>query len=283
VAEAHPVVIRRTVRLEPRPGDLIRGDVRVPEGPPPRSAIVVVHGFKGFKDWGFFPHVCDRLAASGHGVVSFNLSHNGVGEDLLEFTELDRFGANTLSLELDDVLFMVDQTLAGEVLPFRPRSVCVLGHSRGGGQAVLAAAADDRIDAIATWAAVSDFDRWSPEVKDEWRADGRIWILNSRTGQQMPLDVGLLEDFEAHRARLDIGAAAAAVEVPWLIVHGRNDETVSVDEGRALARAARQGRLVLVDGAGHTFEARHPFAGSTPQLDQALDATVAHFEPYLAG
>lgn len=276
-------MIRQTVRLEPRPGDVIRGDVRLPEGPPPRSAIVVVHGFKGFKDWGFFPYVCDGLAASGHAVVSFNLSHNGVGEDLLEFTELERFGANTLSLELDDVLYMVDQTLTGAVLPTRPRRVGVLGHSRGGGQAVLAAAADDRIQAIATWAAVSDFDRWSDEAKAEWRADGRIWIMNSRTGQQMPLDVGLLEDFEAHRGRLDIKASAAAMDVPWLIVHGRNDETVSVEEGRTLARAARQGRLVLVDGAGHTFETRHPFSGSTPQLEAALDATVTHFEPLLEG
>lgn len=281
MAEAEGFVIRRAIRLEPRPGDLIRGDVRLPEGPPPRSAIVVVHGFKGFKDWGFFPHVCERLAGSGHAVVSFNLSHNGVGEDFLEFTELDRFGANTLSLELDDILFMVDQTLAGNVLPSRPRTVGLLGHSRGGGQTVLAAAADDRIEAIATWAAVADFDRWSQEAKEEWRADGRIWVMNSRTGQQMPLDVGLLEDFEAHRERLDIGAAAEVLDVPWLIVHGRNDETVSVEEGRALARAARQGRLVLVDGAGHTFEARHPFSGSTPQLDQALDATLAHFQPYL--
>ena len=33
----------------------IRGDLRLPEGEPPLSAIVVAHGVKGFKDWGFFP------------------------------------------------------------------------------------------------------------------------------------------------------------------------------------------------------------------------------------
>ena len=62
-------------------GDVIRGDLRIPEGPPPRTAVVVVHGFKGFKDWGFFPHLCEEIAAGGHAVVSFNFSWNGIGAD----------------------------------------------------------------------------------------------------------------------------------------------------------------------------------------------------------
>jgi dienelactone hydrolase len=275
-------VIRSSFTREPRAGDVIRGDVRIPEGRPPRSAIVVVHGFKGFKDWGFFPHTCDRLAAAGHAVVSFNMSHSGIGSSPLDFTELDQFGRNTLSLELDDVRAVVDEVLTGELLPRRPRSVAVLGHSRGGGQTVLAAAEDERIAAIATWAAVSHFDRWTDETKDEWRDAGRIWVMNARTGQQMPLDVGLLEDFEAHSDRLDIPAAAGRVSAPWLIVHGRNDLTVGVAEAHELAEAAQKGRLMLVDGAGHTFEARHPFEESTPQLDRALEATIAHFAQLLA-
>jgi len=277
VAAAGGEVIRSTFTMRPRPGDVLRGDIRIPDGPPPRSAIVVVHGFKGFKDWGFFPYTCERLAGAGHAVVSFNMSHNGVGADPQEFTELDRFGANTLSMELDEVLRVVDDVIGGDLLPRRPQRVGILGHSRGGGQAILAAAEDERIEAVATWAAVSHFDRWTDETKEEWRAEGRLWIMNARTGQQMPLDVGLLEDFEANRSRLHIPDAAKRIDVPWLIVHGRDDLTVKSDEGRALADAARQGRLVLVDGAGHTFEARHPFGGSTPQLDVALDATIAHF------
>ena len=270
-------MIQTTFTLQPRPGDVITGDVRMPEGPPPESAVVVIHGFKGFKDWGFFPFACERLAAGGHAVVSFNMSHNGVGSDPLEFTELERFGANTLSMELEEVLQVVDEVIGGDLLPRRPGRVGVLGHSRGGGQAILAAASDSRINAVATWAAVSHFDRWTDETKQEWRTHGRIWIVNARTGQQMPLDVGLLDDLEANRTRLDIPEAARRVDVPWLIVHGRDDLTVAPDEGRALSDLAPQGHLVLVDGAGHTFEARHPFDESTAQLEAALTATLAHF------
>jgi fermentation-respiration switch protein FrsA (DUF1100 family) len=34
------------------------------------------------------------------------------------------------------------------------------------------------------------------------------------------------------------------------VVHGRNDDLIPVDHGRALARAARHGKLTLYD-AGH--------------------------------
>jgi dienelactone hydrolase len=275
-------VIRQTFVREWTPGDPIRGDVRIPDGPLPRTAIVVVHGFKGFKDWGFFPHVCDRLTGAGHSVVSFNLSHNGVGADLENFTELDRFGANTLTRELDEVLFIVDHVAEGDLTPGRPQRIGILGHSRGGGQAILAAGEEERIVALATWGAVSHFDRWTEETKDEWRAQGRTWVLNSRTGQQMPLDVGLLEDFEANRERLDVLSGAARLERPWLIAHGTDDPTVSVEEARTLARVAPSARLLLVDGAGHTFEARHPFTAGTPELDRVVEATIAHFAKHLS-
>ena len=276
-------VIHTTWVRSPRAGDLIRGDIRVPEGPPSRTAVIVVHGFKGFKDWGFFPHACRHLAAAGHAVVSFNFSRNGVGAALADFDELEKFGANTLGIEQDELLMVVDEVIDGGLLSRRPDHVGLLGHSRGGAQSVLAAARDRRIASLVTWAAVSDFDRWSAETKAQWRAEGRTWIMNQRTGQQMPLDVTLLEDFEANRDRLDVRAAARGVAVPWLIVHGEDDLTVPVAEGEALARLSDRARVLRIDGAGHTFEARHPFVASTPELDRALEATVSHFRATLDG
>lgn len=264
--------------------ELLRGDVRAPDDSVTGSVIVVVHGFKGFKDCGFFPHACEVLARSGHTAVSFNFSRNGIGDEPTEFTELERFARNTLSRELDELGRVIETVEAGELPGVgRPRRLGLLGHSRGGGQAVLAAAEHDSVDALVTWAAVADFDRWSDEVKEEWRAEGRITVMNARTGQEMPLDIEILEDFESNRDRLDIGAAARRVGGPWLIVHGSGDETVSPDDGRRLAEAAPDGRLILVEGAGHTFEARHPFEGSTPELGQALAATREHFRRHLTG
>lgn len=266
---------------EPRAGDLIRGDVRIPEGPPPRSAVLVVHGFKGFKDWGFFPWVAESLVKAGYAVVSFNFSRNGIGSDLENFTELDRFAANTLSLEQEELRGLVAEVLDGDLLPRRPRHVALLGHSRGGGQAILAAAAEPRVQALVTWGSVAHFDRWTEETKEEWRADGRVWVLNQRTGEHMPLDVTLLQDFEASRERLDVEGMASRIQVPWLILHGSEDMTVWPGEAQHLARANPEARLLLIHGAGHTFEATHPFQGPTLPLEQAMDFTVGHLHRHL--
>jgi uncharacterized protein len=270
-------VTRTSFTYEPRPGDVIRGDVRLPGGRRPRTAIVVVHGFKGFKDWGFFPYVSERLADAGHAVISFNFSRNGVGSDLATFDELEKFGTNTFTLELDELRAMIGRVIEGEVSGWSPERVGVFGHSRGGGQAVLAAADDPRIASLVTWAAVATFDRWTDETKETWRRDGRIWIANARTRQQMPLDVTLLEDFESNRARLDILAAARRLSAPWLVVHGLQDETVNVHDGRTLVEAASTAEARWIENAGHTFQARHPFAGAPPELEEAIAATIEHF------
>lgn len=242
---------------------------------------MVVHGFKGFMNWGFFPHVCRTLATAGHAVVSFDFSRNGIGEDGERFTELERFAKNTLTRELDELHWVLDQVREGELVPRPPKRMGLLGHSRGGAEAILVARERDDVAALATWAAVSTFDRWTEETLEEWREQGRVHVLNSRTGQQMPLDVGFLRDFEENRARLDVEAAAAEVGSPWLIVHGTRDLTVNSEEARVLARRAQDPRLVLVEGAGHTFEVGHPFDEPSPELGRVLRETVRYFRESL--
>jgi len=269
-------LIRLSFTREPRAGDTLRGDIRVPDGPPPRTAVVVVHGFKGFKGWGFFPWVADELAGAGYAVVTFDFSRNGIAGDPDRFTDLDRFAANTLSLEQEELRAVLTEILDGEILPRRPRRAALLGHSRGGGHTILAAVAEPRVGALVTWASVARFDRWSQETKARWRAEGRIWVLNQRTGEQMAVGLGLLEDFEAHRSDLDVEAAARRVGVPWLIVHGSEDMTVWPEDAEILARANPAARLHRVEGAGHTFEVRHPFEGVSPHLREAMDRTLDH-------
>lgn len=174
-------VNHRAFALFPREGDTIRGDVRTTREGPARSAVVVVHGFKGFKDWAFF------------------------------------------------------------------------------------------------WSSIATFDRWDEATKRAWRSAGRIHVANQRTGQQMPLDLTLLEDIEAHRERLDVLGAAERVAVPWLIVHGTEDATVDPSDARALADSGTLTQLKMVEGTGHTFNARHPLGHIPRPLEEAVDATVAHF------
>lgn len=270
------------VETTPPHGDVIRADIRRPSRGDPRTAVIVAHGFKGFKDWGFFPHLCERLARDGHLVVSFNFSLNGTGPDLVDFTDLDAFGRNTLSRELDDLHWMVEWVIAGEWSGGRaPAAVGLLGHSRGGGGSIVTAAQHAGLSALVTWAAVSTFQRWGEEHVQDWTDRGVTYIANARTGQQMPLYRAVWDDLRENAARLDVMAAAAAVRVPWLIVHGDEDATVPVEEAGRLAEAGRSATLKVINGSGHTFEAVHPPAGTTPGLEAAVEATLQHFREAL--
>ncbi|HEU0014824.1 MAG TPA: alpha/beta hydrolase [Longimicrobium sp.] len=273
-------------RFELRPADggpPVRGDVRVREGTRPRTAVVIAHGFKGFRTANFFPNVARALAAAGHAAVSFDFSHNGVGADGVDFSALELFARNTHTREIDEIRQVVDALSTGALMGRAPRSIGLLGHSRGGGEAVIATAEDPRIDALVTWNAIAEIGgRWTEEQIARWRAGGTVEVENARTRQMMPLGPEYWADVEAHRERLDILDAAGRVAVPWLIVHGEQDETVSVDEGRRLFDAAGSTtELLVVEGGTHTFGSKHPYPGATPELQTAADATRDWFAEHL--
>ena len=271
-------VTHTRVETTPPHGDVIRADVRRPAGSTPCTAVIVAHGFKGFKDWGFFPFLCDSLARDGHLVVSFNTSLNGVGPGLLDFTDLDAFGRNTVSREVDDLHWMVERVMEGEWNGGRPPGALgLLGHSRGGGNSVIMAAEHGAVASLVTWAAVSTFHRWSAQQERDWAASGVTYILNARTGQEMPLFRTVLDDLRENAARFDVMAAASRVRAQWLVVHGAEDLTVSMDEARQLAEAGPGTQLLVLEEAGHTFEAVHPLREAPPALEAALAVTRNHF------
>jgi len=268
-------------------GGVLRGVVDLPEVPGLLPTVVICHGFKGFMEWGFFPAAAELLAQRGFVTVRFNLAGSGMqpGDELV--SDPRAFSANTYSAEVADLLRVLEAT-GHEIAEDRVDRgrLGLLGHSRGGGAAILAAASQpwrDRIRALVTWAAISHVDRYTPEEKRIWRATGELPVVNTRTGQQLALGRGLLEDVERHAAgSLNILAAAGRVAAPWLIVHGGDDESVPAGEAAELAaRATGTHELLVIPGAGHTFGAKHPFAGPTPHLIQALNATQTWFRRHL--
>lgn len=276
---ATPVLMR--FELCGADGGALRGDVRSAGREGVRPAVVICHGFKGFKDWGFFPYLADRLARGGLTAVSFNFSGSGVGPDGETFSEPERFGHATLGKDLQD-LDTVLAALRGGILVqglVAPSAVGLFGHSRGGGIAILRAARDAGVRALVTWSAIGSALRWGPETIAQWRREGRMSVTNMRTGDVLPLFTDALDELEADsQGVLDIGAAAAAIRAPWLIVHGESDESVAVKEARLLQqRTAGRGELLLIPHGSHTFGARHPWAGMTRELEQAMDATVGWF------
>lgn len=262
-------------------GDILV-DLRTGDRKTPRPAVIVMHGFKGFKDWGMFPLVAERMAKAGISVVSFNVSGSGA-DDTGDFTLPDRFGRNTYSAELEDLHHTIEALDAGQLGLPRPTSVGLLGHSRGGGMAILETARNRTINALITWAAIGSVDRWSSEAKASWRKRGFVNIQNARTGQVMPLRTDILDDIERDlTGSLDIAGSAKLIAVPWLIIHGESDESVGVADAKSIHQSSGgKADLMLVPEAGHTFGATHPLTQTPDALEQVMGRTVAWFSRYL--
>jgi dienelactone hydrolase len=262
----------------------VRCDVRLPGGAGPFPVIVVLHGFKGFKDWGMFPPTARRLAERGLATVCMNASRNGVGERLEEFTELEEFARNTPRREVADVRTVTDALRAGELgEELDAGRLGLLGHSRGGGTVILAASRDRDVRCVVTWASVASFDRYTDRAKAEWRRRGRLDVPNARTGQVLWLDRAVLDDLEASAAEYDLEAACGRIRAPFLALHGELDEAVDPEDSRRLVAwcAADEKRVDVIPATGHTFGAAHPWNGGAPAWERVVDETAAWFGAHL--
>jgi pimeloyl-ACP methyl ester carboxylesterase len=272
----------------------VRGDIRLPtarrsevsEAGPPEIALVVCHGFKGFKDWGFFPAVCDELAMRvGCPVLSFNFSGSGVGSDLGTFSDRVAFATNTFSREVADLNAVLDGLEAGRLGEARltpPSRVGLVGHSRGAIPAVLVGSRRPEVRAVATWAGLARPGRYAELFPTDGDPNRPVEIRNMRTGEVLPLHRDVLHDLEENRDRLDPLTALRSGSIPLLVLHGRHDEAVSLDDAKLYATTGANTELMVLESTGHTFDVRHPYAGSTPALERAVSSTVAHFRKFVS-
>ena len=246
--------------------------------------LIFVHGFKGFKDWGFGPYIGNYFSSKGFFVLSFNFSHNGIGESLTEFDELDRFAENTFSLEMDELSQLINAYSSGFFGGTSNDRLGLLGHSRGGGIALLTARQKSEVKAVTVWSSVSTFDRYSVRQKDVWKKRGFFEVMNTRTKQKMKLNVSLLDDLEEHKEdKLNINKAVSELKRPLLIVHGEQDLAVPVEEAKELYSLADKdlSELYIVPSAGHTFNIKHPFEGTNEKFESILEKTFQFFNQNL--
>jgi dienelactone hydrolase len=256
-------------------GLFIRGEVY--PAATPLGSVVICHGFKGFAHWAFFPYLARALAENGLTAITFDFSGSGIGRDRETFTELDAFGGNTFSRELEDIANVVDYARR---MKFIEGKFGLFGHSRGGAMAILyTATPDSDVKSLVTWAAIGRTTWWTPEEAIIWRKQGYADVTNSRTGQVMRMGTDLLDDVEVHgKTKLNVAAAAAKIKVPWLIVHGTGDETVPSTDGERLHELSiGTSTLRLIEGANHGFDAKHPLTEVPRVLESVVQETVKFF------
>jgi pimeloyl-ACP methyl ester carboxylesterase len=245
------------------------------------KTLVFVHGFKGFKDWGFGPYLGEYLANKGFFVITFNFSHNGIGERKNEFTELEKFAKNTFSREVRELNELLDAYRDGFFEGINSKlKTGLIGHSRGGAIALLTASKRNDIDAMVTWAAIAKINRYSKRQKEEWVKKGYLEIENVRTKQLMQLNLSILEDIiQNEKGSLNLETALEKYKNQLLIAHGDQDLAVPISEAELLYEWSDKSKTELFKlfGTGHTFDIAHPFSGTTVKFERLLEETTKFF------
>jgi pimeloyl-ACP methyl ester carboxylesterase len=187
------------------------------------------------------------------------LTHNGTTTDQpLEFVDLEAFASNCYSFEKKDVLHVLNWL--EEKIDLSTCSLHLVGHSRGGGIALLNAD-DNRIKSVITLAAISSIEKrfdLEKEELDNWEKNGVRYVRNGRTNQDLPHNFSQFIDFEENKQELSIKTVCESISKPVMHIHGGKDESVSISEGYDLSRWSRN-QLYEIPEATHTFGGIHPY------------------------
>jgi len=269
----------REFAVEDGAGRPVCADLRTCAPGRTRPLVIVCHGFLGYKRWGFYPYVSERLAAAGYHVLTMSFSMNGVDERSGRFSRPGEFARNTVSSEIDDLRRVCGFVRRADALPEGVTAGAwgFMGHSRGGSVMILVASEFPEVRSLVTWSTLGRLDRYSKRRKELWKRDGALVFTDPRSEEPLRLDYSYYEDIDRHREAFDLPAAAARLGIPHLMVHGEGDAAVTLREAGELLASPRGAarRFEVIHGAGHTFNVRHPMARPCAALEKAIALTEA--------
>jgi dipeptidyl aminopeptidase/acylaminoacyl peptidase len=252
----------------------------------PKPIILHTHGFKGFKDWGYFNLLSEYAAERGFVFVKMNFSHNGTTPDNpLDFVDLEAFGSNNFSIEQDDIDNVIN-FIFSEDFPVAKMNLdlgrfFLTGHSRGGAAVILKGYQDKRVKAIASWAGINDLaNHFSSKEVSRWKEEGVLFIENSRTKQQMPMYYQIVEDYKKNEELLNVPNAIKHFMKPMLIIHGSKDQTVPVEVAYLTQKWNADVELYIVENSDHVFGGGHPWKEAVlpSHAKNVIDKTLDFFK-----
>ena len=196
-----------------------------------KNIVVLGHGVTGNKDRPFIVELAKALAATGIPALRFSFSGNGASEG--------KFTDSTISKEVDD--------LGAGLGVLEGYAVCYVGHSMGGAVGVLRASNDSRIQLLVSLAGMVHTRAFAQrEFGDVTPDAGFMW-----DDPDCPLSQAYMDDL----GEIDLVVSSASrITVPWLLVHGDEDDVVPIEDSHdILAEANDSAQLITLEGADHVF------------------------------
>ena len=276
----------KNVVLQSPHGRPFLADIFCTENAVKKPVVIFTHGFQGFKDWGAYDLVAKAFAEAGFVFVKYNASQNGTTVDNpIDFVDLEAFGNNNFSKELDDLGVVIDW-VCSDTFPIDKNEVdtdriYLIGHSRGGGTTILKAGEDKRVKRIATWASVNEFGKfWKQDQMEKIKQEGVIYVTNGRTKQKLPIYWQMYQDYFDNLKRLFIPDIVKNLTIPMLIVHGTNDEAVPYSSATELGKWKTDAEFLTIENGNHVFGANHPWQHNylPDDLKKVTEVTIRFFK-----
>lgn len=221
--------------------------LHTPSGRGKSPCIVMCHGYTGNKVEAhrLFVQAARRFASDGFAVLRFNF--RGSGESEGGFEEM------TFSGELQDFARALDIAEAEPAVD--ASQIAVLGLSLGGAVVLCGSALDKRPRAVVAWSAPATLARFPEFLR-------KLPLVTLRPGleayeQENGFYVGkaFVEDAPRHRPLDEVGKI---VPRPVLLIHGREDRTVPLEDAERLYGAVMEPRrLLAIEGGDHVFTKWH--------------------------
>lgn len=209
-----------------------------------KKIVVIGHGVTGNKDRPFIVALGEALEKSGINVLRFSFSGNGDSEG--------KFTDSTISKEVEDLGAVLDQLDGHKII--------YVGHSMGGAVGVLRTSRDERIKALVSLSGmVYTADFYRREFGMLKADEGFMW-----DEETCPLSQAYIDDM----LNIDhVLTQAAQIKVPWLLVHGTEDDVVPPKDSQDIfAKANEPKELFTIPGSNHVFSNEH----TTPMIDKVV-------------
>jgi pimeloyl-ACP methyl ester carboxylesterase len=239
----------------------IRFDIRRSESyAKPVPIFIFIHGFKGYKDWGFIPYLAEQTAMSNAISITPDLSENGIINTNPPKFDAEIFAGQTISGHLADIEMLINELIDNpnkyELDEMWNGEIILGGHSLGGALSAMIAHKFSEIKKVFLLASIANINRNTERQLDVWKKKGFTALKIVSTGQILKLNYSYAKDKENFSDE-QIAENLSKFEGDALIIHPEEDLIVKPEESQKLNKYAKNGKLVLIKKANHTFFANH--------------------------